>query len=100
MPTYQTNQFPLVGGRPPAANMSAMLEEAEIALARAELHVIEARGRLSDHLAKIARLKGSGEDALEAEQTLGLFETYLFIMERHRDFLLRSQHRSAPATPT
>ena len=98
MPTYQTNQFPLVGGRPPAANMSAMLEEAEIALARAELHVIEARGRLSDHLAKIARL--SGEDALEAEQTLGLFETYLFIMERHRDFLLRSQHRSAPATPT
>ena len=28
--------------------MSAMLEEAEIALARAELHVIEARGRLSD----------------------------------------------------
>jgi hypothetical protein len=80
--------------------MSAMLEEAEIALARAELHVIEARGRLSDQRAKIDRLKGSGEDALEAEQTLGLFEAYLFIIERHRDFLLRSQHRPAPATPT
>jgi outer membrane protein TolC len=44
--------------------MSAMLEEAEIALARAELQVIEARGRLSDQLAKIDRLKGGGEDAL------------------------------------
>jgi hypothetical protein len=36
---------------------------------------------------------------LEGEQTLGLFEAYLFIIERHRDFLLRSQHRPAPATP-
>ena len=79
--------------------MSAMLEEAEIALARAELHVIEARGRLSDQLAKIDRLKGSGEDALEEEQTLGLFEAYLFIIERHRDFLLRSGPRPALATP-
>jgi hypothetical protein len=77
-----------------------MLEEAEIALARAELHVIEARGRLSDQLAKIDRLKGSGEDALEEEQTLGLFEAYLFIIERHRDFLLRSQHPPGPATLT
>jgi hypothetical protein len=76
--------------------MSAMLEEAEIALARAELHVIEARGRLSDQLAKIDRLKGGGEDALEAEQTLGLFEAYLFIIERHRDFLLRSQTPPGP----
>jgi hypothetical protein len=74
--------------------MSAMLEEAEIALARAELHVIEARGRLSDQLATIDRLKARGEDALEAEQTLGLFEAYLFIMERHRDFL-RSQQASS-----
>jgi hypothetical protein len=71
-----------------------MLEEAEIALARAELHVIEARGRFSDQLATINRLKSRGEDALEAEQTLGLFEAYLFIMERHRDFLLRCQRPS------
>jgi outer membrane protein TolC len=78
--------------------MSSMLEEAEIALARAELHVIEARGRLSDQLAKIDRLKGSGEDALEAEQTLGLFEAYLFIIERQRDFLLRKQHPPGPTT--
>jgi hypothetical protein len=33
--------------------MSAMLQEEEIALARAELHVIEGRGRRSDNLAKI-----------------------------------------------
>jgi hypothetical protein len=80
--------------------MSAMLDDAEIALARAELHVLEARGRLSDQLGKIDRLKARGEDALEAEQTLGLFEAYLSIMERHRDFLLRSQRRPSPATPT
>jgi hypothetical protein len=72
--------------------MSSMLEEQEIALARAELHVVEARGRRSDHLAKIARLKADGKDTLEAEQTLGLFEAYLFIMERHRDFVLRTKH--------
>jgi hypothetical protein len=30
--------------------MSAVLEEAEIAFAMAQLHVIEARGRLSDRL--------------------------------------------------
>ena len=58
--------------------MSSMLEEQEIALARAELHFVEARGRRSDHLAKIARLKADGKDTLEAEQTLGLFEAYLF----------------------
>ena len=38
-----------------------MLEEEEIALARAELHVIEARGRRSDPLAKMARLKTDGK---------------------------------------
>jgi hypothetical protein len=77
-----------------------MLEEKEIALARAELHVIEARGRRSDQLEKIARLKVQGKDTLEAEQDLGLFEAYLFVMEQHRDFLLRSQHRPARATLT
>lgn len=72
--------------------MSFMLEDKEVALARAELHLIEARGRLSDQMAKIARLKSDGKDTLEAEQSLGLFEAYLLIVERHRDFLLRSQH--------
>jgi hypothetical protein len=76
-----------------------MLEEAKIALARAELHVIEARGRLSDQLAMIKRLKRRGEDASEAEQMLGLFEAYLFIMERHRDFLLRSRRSSEAKEP-
>jgi hypothetical protein len=73
-----------------------MLEEAEIALARAKLHVMEARGRRSDQLEKIALLKTQGRDTSEAEQTLGLFEAYLLIVERHRDFLLRSKHPSAP----
>ena len=55
-----------------------MLEEDELALARAQFHVIEARGRVSDQLVKIARLKSYGKDALEAQQDLGLFEAYLF----------------------
>ena len=37
---------------------------------RAELHVVEARGRVSDQSAKIARLKSRGESSLEAEQDL------------------------------
>jgi hypothetical protein len=73
------------------ANICSMLEEGELALARAELHVIEARGRVSDQSAKIARLKSFGESSLEAEQELGLFEAYLLIVERHRDFLLRQR---------
>jgi hypothetical protein len=75
------------------ANICSMLEEGELALARAELHVIEARGRVSDQSAKIARLKSFGESSLEAEQELGLFEAYLLIVERHRDFLLRRKHQ-------
>jgi hypothetical protein len=61
-----------------------MLEEERVALARAELQVIQARGRLSDQLAKVARKASS-----EAEQELGLVEAYLLIVERPRDFLLR-----------
>jgi hypothetical protein len=72
-------------------NILSMLEEDEVALKRAELHVIEARGRVSDQSAKISRLKSRGESSLEAEQDLGLFEAYLLIVERHRDFLLRSR---------
>ena len=55
-----------------------MLEEEEVALARAELHVIRARGRVSDQLAEIAWLKSYGEHSLEAEPELGLLEAYLF----------------------
>ena len=75
------------------ANICSMLEEEELALARAKLHVIEARGRVSDQLVKIARLKSLGEDARKAEEDLGLFDAYLLIIERHRDFLLRSKQR-------
>ena len=39
-----------------------MLEEDEVALALAEHYVVEARRLLSDHLAKIARLKFEGKE--------------------------------------
>ena len=55
--------------------MSAMLAEEEVALARAELLVIEARGRRSDKLAKVALLKSQGKDTSEAEQTESIQET-------------------------
>jgi hypothetical protein len=51
-----------------------MLEADEVAVARAELHVTEARGRVSDQSAKVARLKSFGESSLEAEQELGLLK--------------------------
>jgi hypothetical protein len=71
-----------------------MLEEEEVALARAELHVIEARGRRSDHLAKIARLKADGKDILEAEQTLGRFEAYLFRRGTEISFCVATTRRA------
>jgi hypothetical protein len=68
-----------------------MLEEDEVALALVEHYVIEARRLLSDHLAKIARLKSEGKETSEAEQTLGLVEAFLAVIERHIDFLLQQQ---------
>jgi hypothetical protein len=68
-----------------------MLEEDEVALTLAEHCVIEARRLLSDHLAKIARLKSEGKEISEAEQTLGQVEAFLSVIERHIDFLLRRQ---------
>jgi hypothetical protein len=55
-----------------------MLEEDEVALALAEHYVIEARRLLSDHLAKIARLKSEGKETSDAEQTLGLVEAFRY----------------------
>ena len=60
------------------ANMSVMLEEKEIALARAELHVIEARGRCSDQLEKIARLRLREKIRWKLSRTSDYFKhTYL-----------------------
>jgi hemerythrin-like domain-containing protein len=65
------------------------LEEDEVALMLVEHYVIEARRLLSDHLAKIARLKSEGSETSEVEQTLGLVEAFLAVIERHIDVLLR-----------
>jgi hypothetical protein len=66
-----------------------MLEEDEVALALAEHYVVEVRRLLSDHLAKIARLKSEGKETSDTEETLGLVEAFLAVIERHIDFLLR-----------
>jgi hypothetical protein len=36
----------------------------------------------------------AGEDAREAQQTLGLLEAYLSILERHSEYLSRKSHRA------
>ena len=66
-----------------------MLEQDEVALALAEHYVVEVRRLLSDHLAKIARLKSEGKETSDTEETLGLVEAFLAVIERHIDFLQR-----------
>jgi hypothetical protein len=39
----------------------------------------------------------AGEDAREAQQTLGLLEAYLSILERHSEYLSREK-KQRPAT--
>jgi hypothetical protein len=44
---------------------------------------------VAEQKARIERLRAKGEDALEAEQTLALFEVNLNMFREHRDSLLR-----------
>jgi hypothetical protein len=75
--------------------MSAMLEETEIALARAELPVIEARGRLSDQLAKIDRLKGSGEEHWKQSKRLD-YSKRTYLLWRDTEISFCAAHARRP----
>jgi hypothetical protein len=55
----------------------------------AQDHVGTAERLVAEQKARIQRLKAKGEDALEAEQTLALFEVNLNMFREHRDSLLR-----------
>ena len=56
--------------------------------------VNEARRLFADRKLRVDRLMAAGEDAREAQQTLGLLELYLSILERHSEYL--SQGKKPP----
>jgi hypothetical protein len=44
-----------------------------------------------DQKLKVDRLMAAGEDSLDAQQTLGLLEVYLSILETHSEYLSRGK---------
>jgi hypothetical protein len=68
-----------------------MLEDNQFALSHVRNGVNEARRLFADQKARVDRLMAKGEDAREAEHTLGLLELYLSILERHSEHLSRGK---------
>ena len=66
-----------------------MLENNQIALSHVRNGVNEAERLFADQKLRVDRLMAAGEDAREAQQTLGLLEVYLSILERHSEHLSR-----------
>ena len=66
-----------------------MLENNQIALSHVRNGVNEAKRLFADQKLRVDRLMAAGEDAREAQQTLGLLEVYLSILERHSEHLSR-----------
>ena len=68
-----------------------MLEDNQFALSHARNGVNEAKRLFGDQKLRVDRLMAAGEDAREAQQTLGLLEVYLSILERHSEYLSREK---------
>ena len=73
-----------------------MLEDNQFALSHVRNGVNEARRLFADQKARVDRLIAKGEDAREAEHTLGLLELYLSILERHSEHLSRGKKLPSP----
>jgi hypothetical protein len=71
--------------------MTGMLEDNQFALSHARNGVSEAKRLFADQKLRVDRLMAAGGDAREAEQTLGLLEVYLSILERHSEYLSREK---------
>jgi hypothetical protein len=65
--------------------MSIVLDDDQVALARAQSGLVKAQRLFNDEKTNVDRLKSAGKDARDGEQTLGLLEIYVTILERHRD---------------
>ena len=68
-----------------------MLGDDQFALIHARNGVNEARRLFADQKVRVDRSMAAGEDTREAEQTLGLLEVYLSILERHSAYLSRQK---------
>ena len=68
-----------------------MLEDNQFALSHVRNGVNEAKRLFADQKLRVDRLMATGEDAREAEHTLGLLEVYLSILERHSEHLSRGK---------
>jgi hypothetical protein len=68
-----------------------MLENNRIALSHIRNGANEARRLFADHKLRVDRLVAAGEDAREAQETLGLLEAYLSILDSHNEYLSRKK---------
>ena len=68
-----------------------MLEDNQFVLSHVRNAVNEVRRLLGDQKLRVDRLMAAGEDAREAQETLGLLEAYLSILERHSEYLSRKK---------
>jgi hypothetical protein len=71
--------------------MMGDLENNRIALSHVRNGVNEARRLFADRKLRVDRLVAAGEDAREAQETLGLLEAYLSILDRHNEYLSRKK---------
>ena len=67
--------------------MSIVLDDDQLALARTQSGLVKAQQLFNDEKTNVDRMKSAGKDRRAAEQTLGLLEIYVTILERHRDNL-------------
>ena len=66
-----------------------MLEDNQFVLSHVRNGVNEAKRVFANQKLRVDRLMAAGEDAREAQETLGLLEAYLSILERHSEHLPR-----------
>jgi len=73
-----------------------MLEDNQFALSHARNGLSEAKRLFADQKLKVDRLMAAGEGAREAQETLGLLEVYLSILETHSEHLSRGKKLRQP----
>jgi hypothetical protein len=73
--------------------MCGMLGDDQFALVHTRDDVNEAKRLVADQKVKFDRLMAAGEEPMEAQQTLGLLEVHLSILERHSEYLSRQKKK-------
>jgi hypothetical protein len=68
-----------------------MLENNQFVLSHVRNGVNEAKRLFADQKLRVDRLVAKGENSEAAQDTLGLLEVYLSILERHSEYLSRGK---------